>query len=291
MDNATQKERYLGSREDGIGWKIYAIVPFFLAGLGIYLLANTSNLRIKENQFLNSQTTLTTNGTVTALKAEYFSSSINRPDIHAVEASRVGGAIMTKLRQSGRSYDFDRAEHDKLHIISIVSFTDSEGMPHTFEGARGDNGARHVPGDQVQVIYDSTNPSKAILPAQKHSGSILSAVFGGICLMIAAVLFFGNRKRKAKRNKLFSKGIVVKAVINDVIIDKKTKANDEYPLRLVASWDDKDHSVTHEFTSEHIWEDYDHTLIDEEVAVVVVPDETDIYHVDTDFIKYRRRAA
>lgn len=58
---------------------------------------------------------------------------------------------------------------------------------------------------------------------------------------------------------------------------------------MVATTDDRTNEAR-TFTSEHIFRKCDQSLVNGRVAVVMVPDDSEIYHVDTTFLDTRHAA-
>lgn len=294
MNETARKERYLGSEEEGIGWKIYGLVPFIIAAFAAYALYSAPGSRAAEDKFLAASTTERTTGRVVDITASYVHKRAGQLKLGKPQVSRKGGMIITKMRKSSNLVSFgesDRGEGDAISYTSIVEFEATDGKTYSFEGASGHNKVLHVPGDSVPVLYEQGNPLSARLLSQVHAGSTLGYIFGGLGLVIAGLMFYLNRKRITKKRKMFDEGIVVDAIINDVVVDKKITANEgEHPIRLVACWSDKDKKITREFTSDPIFKEYDPSLINEKVGVVMLADDPETYHVDTTFLEWRRAA-
>lgn len=292
MNDHVEKERFLGSEEESLGWKVYGWVPLLFCGLAIFLFFSAVSSKASEEAFLQSSTTLPVTGQVDEILAENtrvgnFRTTLGKPDVR-----RIKGAIVTGITRSGRYLDENHGKGiEDLRFISVVSFTALDGQSYSFNGASRLGRPAHVPGDSVQILYDSENPSRAKLSSQVKAGSTLGFLFGLILLALAALLYYFNRKRKAKKRKLFEDGIIVEALISDVTVDKKIKGNDdEHPIRIVAQWVDAEQKQSCQFTSAPVFKDYDPSLINETVKVVMVPDEPDTYHVDTTFLDWRRAA-
>lgn len=291
MSDQRKKERFLGSYDEGLGWKIYGFLPLLFCVLAIVLVFAAFRSKASENDFLNSATTERANGQVTEILADWVSPThrSSRNKLGKPVVTRVGSAISTRITKWGA-----QSEHEHLNAVrftSIVDFATPDGMSYTFEGGWRDGGAAHVPGEFVEVLYDSNEPSRAVLSSNVHDGSMLASIFAPISLALAGLLFYFNRKRIAKKRKLFDQGTIVDAIISDVVVDKKTSGNDgEHPIRLIATWTDAQHKTSRTFTSAPVFKEYDHRLIDETVEVVMVPDDPETYHVDTTFLDKRRAA-
>lgn len=129
-----------------------------------------------------------------------------------------------------------RSRGDPRTYVSVVRFATAQGRIVEFADDVASHPPRHDQGQQVRVLYDPANPTKAVIDdfGGRWAGLAivggLAAVFAPLGLTLLAVSFQAARRR----TRLEREGRPIDAAFLHVFRDESLTINGDHPFRVAA---------------------------------------------------------
>ncbi|WP_100638443.1 DUF3592 domain-containing protein [Marinobacter salexigens] len=175
---------------------------------------------------------------------------------------------------------------DSNSYYPVVQFTARNGREIEFQSSTGSYPAPYDRGEQVTVLYESTNPEDAVIDSFFSLWGvvlivgILGSAFG---LVGGGMMSYGLLKGRSKAY-LQKNGVQIHASLQGVEQNTSLTVNGRNPFRIVCQWQHPQTRELHVFRSDNLWFDPTDHVNQEKVPVLVDEGNLKRYWVDTSFL-------
>lgn len=193
------------------------------------------------------------------------------------------GTVVELERRVSRDSDGNRS----TVYHPVVRYSVNGGREYRFRSNTGSNPAAYRRGEEVEVLYQPSNPGDAKINGffALWGGSVIMGVLGlAFTGLPTATFVFGIRRRRMTE-RLKASGKPVLAMITGVARNRGLKVNGRSPFRISAQWENPASGKVHVFQSDNLWFDPSEHLPEAgSVTVFIDGNKPSRYWMDTRFL-------
>lgn len=199
------------------------------------------------------------------------------------ESAMTMGTVVELERSVSRDSDGNRS----VVYHPVVRYSVNGGREYRFRSNTGSNPAAYRRGEEVEVLYQPSNPGDARINGffSLWGGSVILTVLGLSFTGIPTATFVYSIRRRRLTERLKASGKPVLAMITGVARNGNRKGNRRTSFRISAQWENPTTKKVHVFQSDTLWFDPTEYLPEaRSVTVFIDADKPSRYWMDTRFL-------
>lgn len=201
----------------------------------------------------------------------------------------IAGSAMTMGTVVELERDVSRDSDGNRSVVyhPVVRYSVNGGREYRFRSNTGSNPPAYRQGEEVEVLYQPTNPGDARINGffALWGGSVILGVLGLAFTGMPAATFFFSIRRRRMTERLKAGGKPVLAMITGVARNRGLKVNGRSPFRISTQWENPATGKLHVFQSDNLWFDPSEYLPEAgSVTVFIDADKPSRYWMDTRFL-------
>ena len=169
----------------------------------------------------------------------------------------------------------------------VVRFNLPEGRAIQFSSNVSSNPPSYRKGEQVEVLYQPSQPDKAKINSfgPLWGGPLIVGGLGAVFFLIGAGILVFTRVKAQRDEYLKEHGTPIRTRFQNVELNPAIRVNGSCPFRIVTQWQNPATSEVHLFHSNNLWFDPSQYLgPGQDVTVFIEPGNPKKYFVDLSFL-------
>jgi hypothetical protein len=175
---------------------------------------------------------------------------------------------------------------DSISYRPLVQFTAQSGRVVEFAPSAGSNPARYAEGEQVEVLYQTAQPSDAKINDffSLWGVALILAAMGAVFFLIGAGIILVIALKGRQDKMLKASGIAIETRYQGVEQNTTLSVNGKHPFRVLTQWQNPATSDIHIFKSNNLWFDPSAYIDRETIKVFIAQGNPAKYYVDLSFL-------
>ncbi|WP_447595365.1 DUF3592 domain-containing protein [Aquipseudomonas campi] len=167
-----------------------------------------------------------------------------------------------------------------------VEFSTQSGQTRTYRSNTCSTPPRFDIGDAVPMFYNPDKPSDARLNSfvDNWLGSLIVGGIGAVFTLLGSLFVLPSLLSRRRAAALAVTGQAVFADLAEVRLNDSLSVNGRSPWRIYAQWQNPATGKLHMFSSENIWFDPTRYLPEQQVRVLIDPQNPKRYSMDISFL-------
>lgn len=197
--------------------------------------------------------------------------------------SFLNNAILTE----GTVIDLVESSHDDSTVYQpVISFQDQQAEVIEFKSSSGSNPPSYLPGDKVEVLYETDNPEGASINSffSLWGGAVIVAGIGAVFALIGGGIAITTFLKARSDNQLLLHGQAIETQFQSIELNESISVNGQHPYCIITHWLNPETSELHIFKSNNLWFDPSDYITTRTIKVMISPGNPKKYYLDTSFL-------
>jgi hypothetical protein len=206
--------------------------------------------------------------------AAYWASSVEQ---FARGASHAPGTVIALERSHSSSSN---------SYYPVVRYRTAAGQDLTFRSSFGSNPPSHAVGEQVELLYNESDPSDARIKSffALWGGQAIFGAIGAVFALVGGGIIYWRRRAAELAQYLRRHGMPVQTDFQDVELNTALRVNGRHPWRITTQWKNPTSGELHLFRSANLWFDPTSHINTRQITVYLDRRNPKRYHMDVSFL-------